>query len=192
MTELRTLRLMGTRTFARNLEALVPLQSLRHLELSMHPCRWLSLEHIGALASLETLSLYGTSGITSASGLETLTQLTMLDLHRTCLDDAAPLESLHNLQALDVSETWISDLNSLQGLTHLKSLNLSLCRARDIAPLASLTRLWHLDLEGYRVNSIEPLLALPSLDFINLSNCGLTLEQTMPLERHGRTVQWCP
>ncbi|MES2596769.1 MAG: leucine-rich repeat domain-containing protein [Verrucomicrobiota bacterium] len=91
------------------------------------------------LPNLRILSLAGTRGEGSPwgdlNGLETLTELRVLDLSFTEADDLAPLVHLRHLELLDASYTFISDVAPLSGLTALRYLDLTHTKVTDLSPL---------------------------------------------------------
>jgi internalin A len=91
--------------------------------------------------------------ISDIKPLESLTNLTYLDLGDNQISDIKPLQSLINLTELSLHNNKISDIKPLQSLTSLTYLNLNNNRISDIKPLESLTKLTELIVSG---NPIAP------------------------------------
>ena len=132
------------------------------------------LEHATAMTTL-SLPYHGMSNITA---LQSLTQLTSLDLSNNYeISSYTPLSSLTNLTSLNLVNTYISDISSLSGLTKLTELNIGVdffgspwgeSELSDISSLANLTKLTSLILSETEVSDISHLSGLTKLTFLSL------------------------
>jgi len=100
---------------------------------------------IEELASLTTLSICGSEGITNLSCLDYCTNLTELSISNNQISDVSPLSPLTNLTSLYLSNNQISDITPLSSLTNLNLLAVGGNQIIDICPLSSLTNLTVLD-----------------------------------------------
>ena len=134
------------------------------------------LEHATAMTTL-SLPYHGVSNITA---LQSLTQLTSLDLSNNyVISSYTPLSSLTNLTSLNLVNTYISDITSLSGLTKLTELNIGVdfygspfreSALSSISSLANLTELTSLTLSNTEVSDISHLSGLTKLTTLSLSN----------------------
>ncbi len=132
------------------------------------------LEHATAMTTL-SLPYHGMSNITA---LQSLTQLTSLDLSNNYeISSYTPLSSLTNLTSLNLVNTYISDITSLSGLTKLTELNIGVdffgspwgeSKLSSISSLANLTELTSLILSETEVSDISHLSGLTKLTFLSL------------------------
>lgn len=106
--------------------------------------------------------------IASLQGVQTLSNLTSLDLWSNHIIDISPLSSLGKLETLDLSGNEISDISVLENVHSLKSLILSRNRVNDISPLSSLISLTNLDLAYNQISDISSISGLTNLIGVNL------------------------
>ena len=90
----------------------------------------------------------GRKQLTSAKGLEKLTQLTHLQLNDNQLTELPKgLEKLTQLKYLNLSDNKLTDVKGLENLTQLKTLYLNFNKLTDVPKgLEKLTKLTKLDL----------------------------------------------
>ncbi|MEG4878875.1 leucine-rich repeat domain-containing protein, partial [Microcoleus sp. CZ3-B4] len=120
--------------------------------------------------------------ISDITPLQSLTNLTHLNLYGNQISDITPLQSLTNLTNLYLHCNQISDITLLQSLTNLTKLYLSNNQISDITPLQSLTNLTHLHLYNNQISDITPLQSLTNLTYLNLANnqiSDITLLQSL-------------
>ena len=87
------------------------------------------------------------------------------------------MESFTNLQVLDLSRTFINDITQVTCLTTLRSFNCSNSRVVDISCLTSLVNLTELSVSGNRIYSMCDLRSLTRLQKLQ---CNQTLIRTLP------------
>lgn len=118
--------------------------SLTHLDLRCNKIREINLEKCGAIlkgltlrgnpihsldgslvnGSLEYLDA-GSTLITDASALATITTLTHLELDNTLIEDTAFLSNMKSLTRLGFTRSKVSDASHISGLTNIRHLVLS-------------------------------------------------------------------
>jgi len=91
-----------------------------------------------------------TTKISSLAGIESLTNLLVLDLNGNSITDLTPLSGLSNLTSLSLSQNNISDLVPLSDLLKLTSLTLNQNNISVFNGLETLSNLTSLDI-GYNV-----------------------------------------
>ena len=187
------LRLRPTYLWAggcRNVSAIRRLTGLDGLALPVSDVK--DLAPLAGLAQLQSLSLYGCTGVADLAPLAGLKQLHGLDLYGcTGVADLAPLAGLAQLRVLDLRFTGVADLAPLAGLAQLQYLPLDGCtRVADLTPLASLAQLQYLNLTGCRgVADLTPLVGLAQLQTLLLDGCtGLSAEAVAAFRKsHPKT-----
>ena len=154
-----------------------------------------SLQTIGSLTGLKTLSLAG-CGLTSLAPLESLTALEELDLTGGSIGDCAvlarmpslrvlrlggnavtstaPLSGLTRLQELDLHENPLGNLSPLRSLRELRVLNVASTGIDGLDALADMTKLEELDASDNQIAAINVLSGLTLLSRVNLSHNAIT------------------
>ena len=64
------------------------------------------------------------NNLTSLSGIQHLSRLTLIDVSDNQLSDASILTSLHNLRSITLNNNYISALPDMKSLTSLNELNI--------------------------------------------------------------------
>ena len=140
--------------------------NLESLTLSGCPVNPDSLPLIGGLSKLTTLNMAG-CGLSTVSGLETLTTLTHVDLSKNIISDLSPLSGNTALTELNLQGNALTDISPVAGFTELTRLILADNSIKEASPLGSCVKLQQLDI---RNNSVETfgglgnLVSLISLD----------------------------
>jgi Leucine Rich repeats (2 copies) len=117
------------------------------------------------------------AGIDHAEAAEQiLSKRKELSLDHKSITDIRPLDSLINLTTLDLSFNHITDISSLGSLTNLKTLNLSSNKITitDISSLGSLTNLTTLHLDSNQITDISSLGSLTNLTTLHLHSNQIT------------------
>ena len=123
------------------------------------------------LSSLTELHLFWSfKPISDLSPLQTLTNLTELDLRSNQISDLLPLQTLTNLSCLDLNSNRISDLSPLQTLTNLTTLILMSNQISDLSPLRTLANLTTLILNNNQISDLSPLQTLTNLSRLDLNS----------------------
>ena len=112
---------------------------------------------------------------------EDLLSLTQLAARGRGIASLAGIESLENLTVLDLADNQIQDTSPLAALTQLTYLDLGNNKIKDIGPMAALVELQVLVLDFNAVSDLTPLVDLPVL--INLEVRGNPLDEAS-LSRH--------
>ena len=118
------------------------------------------------LAGLERLEARN-AGIRDLAGLESATNLKVLDLGFNPLADLWPLAALPALEHLNLDGA-VPDLQDLAALTGLKRLSLRHNGIRDLGMLAGLTQLEELDAGDNRIADLWPLAGLRLLQVLRM------------------------
>lgn len=134
----------------------------------------ISPTHMLALTELNAT----TQNISSLSGLEYATNLTMLFLGSNRISDLTPIAGLTGLTTLNVGYNSIADITPLQGLTNLVALILSANDIANVAPLSDLTELNTLLLDNNNVGDVAPIAGLTKLALLFLS--GNAIDDATP------------
>lgn len=146
------------------------------------------------VASLTLLDASGT-GITSAEGIQCLTQLQSLFLAANAVTDLSPLSPLTNLISLELDSNGIVDVAPLATLAKLDELTLTGNQVVDVGPLMGLPQLSILDLTGNEIEDLRPLAHNQGLgdgDLLGLGqnplNCSREYDSISQLSSRGVSV----
>lgn len=108
-------------------------------------------------------------GISNLTGLETATNLEVVELRQNSISDISPLAGLVRLHRLGLQGNAISDLTPLAGLINLNSLSLEGNVVSDLTPLAGLVNLRGLGISDNLIVDLSPLAGLIKLNRIWMS-----------------------
>ena len=129
-------------------------------------------------ADMETLTLFqeGRKDISDLTGLESATNLKILNLGANNIADISPLSDLTNLTSLTLLANNITDISALANLTKLKRLHLAGNNISNLSPLARLSNLESLSLQSMTasISDISALANLTNLEFLNLTANNIT------------------
>ena len=114
------------------------------------------------LRSLNQLVARG-RGITSLAGIDSLKNLTVLDLADNQIQDLSPLAALTQLAFLDLESNKIQDISPLAALAQLATLVLGFNVVSDLSPLAGLGQLHSVGLEGNPLSAAAQNTQVPAL-----------------------------
>ena len=139
------------------------------------------IEHAYNLTALDLSSEYidgvgsvNSNTISDFSPLETLSQLTDLDLSGCSVSDISFLMNLTRLQELRLWDNAISDIAALSGLTELEILSLSYNDISGISALSGLTQLGVLYLSSNNVSDTSALSGLTQLRVLDLRHNAIS------------------
>lgn len=127
-----------------------------------------SLNAIKDMTALDELDLSGNEYIQTLAPLSQLTNLKLLNLAGTGVEDLTPIRNLTELVELDLSRTKVFDLTPLKYAVKLTRLNISHTEIRSIAVLEKMTAMQNLELVGTHVIDFDPLSVLAGLLNLNL------------------------
>ncbi len=151
-----------------DLTSLSSLSELKELSISDAQISLDSLKAIGALRSLEKLTL-SNCGLSTISPLESLTALTYLDLSNNTLRNIGIFAGFTKLQQLHMSANALTDLDAISGLAELKVLDVSQNSLQSLKPLWSITGLLELDVSENALEDITGIGALTALTKLDLN-----------------------
>jgi hypothetical protein len=168
-----------------------------------------SAKEVGARADLKVVREgsrldFGSTRVTTLSGLENavhltelflfntplrdlesiryMTKLQNLRLDNTLLDDLIALKKLRRLERLTLSGTAVSDLSALSELANPRELDLENSKASDLEALGGPEKLENLVLSGTTVRDLSPLKGLRNLNSLNVPNTPVNEEQNSELQ----------
>lgn len=136
------------------------------------------LKMIGSLPKLERLTLSG-CGLSTASGLETATSITYLDLSQNTIRDLTPLQSMTSLQDLTLHHNAVNDLTVLGSMESLKKLDVSYNLLSTLNPVYNCPALVYLNAENNTISTLAGIEKLTTLEILNIS--GNTLQDVSPI-----------
>lgn len=108
--------------------------------------------------------------IYSIKGVEHLTNLKTLEVHKNNIKDLTPISNLKNLRTLSIGDNPISNLSPLNNLTNLVDLQMFRINTNDLSQIKNLGNLVHLKISGNAIEDIQPLKGLTSLEALDMSN----------------------
>lgn len=130
-----------------NVEDYTPISDMTHLKrLAIYECSQDDYTFLSGLTQLELLRV-SESDITDLSPLSGMTNLTFLDLsYNTDLIHLDGLETLCNLSMLDLMFSSVTSVEPLSACTNLGVLYINSTKVRDLTPLSTLLKLKVLDI----------------------------------------------
>ncbi len=175
-------------------------QFLRELNLRMlrlnHTASLQDCKDFSHMNQMEKLYLSGCKNLTSLSGLENLSQLTVLNIENTAVSNLTPIQQLNKLEYLTLPDLPVQDLSDLSHLKALKALQLPGKNITNLSTLADLPNLMLLsifdaqslkDLSGLEtsdlsilelfhapLHSLKGLAANKNLKVLKISDCPIT------------------
>lgn len=136
------------------------------------------LKLIGSLPKLKRLTLSG-CGLTTASGLETATSITYLDLSQNTIRDLTPLQSMSGLQEVYLQHNAVNDLTVLGDLKSLAKVDVSYNLLTSLTPIFNSSTLNELGASNNSLTSVAGIDKLTALESLNVA--GNTLGDVSPI-----------
>ena len=130
-------------------------------------------DHDGILTKQEALHIttlgseYASSGVADLTGLDLLTNLSVLALRGGQLSDLTVLNNMINLTSLNLSHNQIKDVSPIANLTDLTYLNIGSNQIIDISDLSNLVNLEQLWIQNNKIKDITALSEMNQLSTIN-------------------------
>ena len=131
-----------------------------------------TLEPIAELSELSVLNLSGTN-VDDLIPLRNANKLKVLKLAETRIYDLSPLKYDLTIQELDVAHTDVDDLGILQTLNKIEKLNISNTRVTKLKPVENCLGLTHLIADGSKINQIQSLGKLENIVALDISNTSV-------------------
>jgi len=130
------------------------------------------------LTGITSLDLQWQS-ISNLTGMESVLDLTYLNLHGNSVSDVGPLAGLIGLQDLRLgydagAGNSVSNLTPLAGLTNMTELWLHDIDVADLSPLTGMGKVWNLQLAGNSICDVEPLGVMTNLIMLHLGDNQIT------------------
>ena len=132
--------------------------------LGIPPDSPITIEDMQRLRALRAIGF----AISDLTGLEHATQLVVLDLRISQINNLSPLAELTQLKSLLLSENQISNISPLADLTQLEQLALWTNQIQDLSPLRRLTQLNRLSLANNKITDVSPLAGLTQLKWLDI------------------------
>jgi Leucine-rich repeat (LRR) protein len=120
------------------------------------------------------LDLSGLREIISLEPVNELSDLLLLDVSETSIEDISPLRSANKLKTLRANSTFIEDLSALKYCLTLEELEVSGTTISDLSALQSLHNLSKLNVANTMVSRLSELKNFPNLSILNLSECRIS------------------
>ena len=177
MSNLKKLFISGGNKRLMDYSPIGSLQGLVTLDISQNAnANTNSLKSIGTINSLEEMSMFGISELSSLdflNGNANLTSVTIKACHK--LTDIKGLKEKTKLKKINLRDnTNLVDITPLQSVTNLESLRLDQTAVEDLTPLTDLTKLDFIDLSNTKVTSVTSLAKAPVLRGLILKNTGVS------------------
>jgi Leucine-rich repeat (LRR) protein len=132
----------------------------------------ISVEPLSELSDLTLLNISGTS-VDDISPLRNANKLKTLYANSILIDDISSLKYCITLEELEVANTNISDLSVLASLRNLKKINLTNTMVTRLTDLKNCPNLTTLNLSGCKMSNIVPLQELTQLKNVDISNTSI-------------------
>ena len=177
LTELRTLRMMGTTSSGSNsIQSLDFLAGMTKLETLRLVAAGGDLSVISGLVNLKSLSLHADTYTEGTDIFKNLTNLEELSLRNSVIvtKDMSGFSGLTKLHRLNLIVSGIESLAGLESLTDMQEMEISVQGSgsfSDLTPLSGMTKLQRLSL--YAGNSSAPLSLEPLRHLSNLGTAEL-------------------
>ena len=152
-----------------DLSVLNGLSKLQVLTLSGCSLTTEQLTAVSQCSNLKELRLSG-CGLSSIKPLESLTQLTLLDLSDNSISNLMPISGCTTLQTLLLSSNALTTLSSLSDLTNLQVLDLSHNVLKSLTPIAACTELRELYISHNQLMSTSGMEQMAQLEVFDASN----------------------
>ncbi len=120
------------------------------------------------------LNLSGLREIISLEPVIELSDLLVLDISETSIEDISPLRSANKLKTLRANSTFIEDLSALKYCLTLEELEVAGTTIGDLSALQSLHNLSKLNVANTMVSRLSELKNFPNLSTLNLSECRIS------------------
>ena len=131
-----------------------------------------NLDPLSELSDLTILNITGTN-VNDLTPLRNANKLRVLKAGNTRINDLSPLKYDLMLQDLDVSHTEINNLDILEVLNNLEKLNVSYTQVNDLKAVENCPNLTYLFVEGSKINNIQPITQLENIISLNISNTAV-------------------
>ena len=128
-----------------------------------------TLDPLMELSDLSILNITGTN-VNDLTPLRNANKLRVLKAGNTRISDLSALKYDLMLQDLDVSHTDVSNIDVLEVLNNLEKLNISYTMVNNLKVIENCPNLNYLFIEGSKVNTLLPLKQLENIISLNISN----------------------
>lgn len=132
----------------------------------------ISVEPLNELSDITVLDISGTS-IEDISPLRSANKLKVLRANSTLINDISALKYDITLEELEIANTVIDDISVLQSLRGLKKLNIANTLVNSLREVKNCPELTHLNVSGSKISSISPIQDLQHLVSVDASNTSI-------------------
>ena len=138
-----------------------------------------TLEPLSELTELSVLNMSGTN-VNDLSPLRNANKLKVLKASNTRIEDLTPLKYDIMLEELDVANTDVNNINVLEQLHKLVKLNIGHTQVSDLKLVENCPNLEYLSIDGSRINNIQIVSGLEKITSLNIS--GTDVRDLTPIQ----------
>ena len=131
-----------------------------------------TLEPLNELSDLSVLDISGTH-VNDLTPLRNANKLKVLKANNTRIEDLSPLKYDIMLEELDISNTDVNNIGVIEILNRLEKLNINHTQISDLKPIENCPDLEYLFAENSKINTIEAINSLEKISSLNISNTGV-------------------
>ncbi len=113
-------------------------------------------------------------GITSLSGIEQFTKLSVVRLDDNNIADFSPLQDLAQLRGLYIERNELASLSTLINIEGLAVLHVGFNAISDLAPIIGMKNLFVLDMPGNNIVDLAPIAELTNMAFITADDNSIS------------------
>lgn len=128
---------------------------------------------IASLVTLERLTLSG-CGLSTTTYLDTLTELTYLDLSNNAIRNIRALSSMPKLQEVNLKQNALTDLTELSSLSNLQILDVSYNSLTTLSPIFSSSTLLRLNAGTNMLTDVSGIGSLKDLNYLSLASNSIS------------------
>ena len=166
-SNLKSLQITNTTVSSEELEIIGALTTLE--SLTLNSCSLSTTAGLSGLTSLQYLNL-SNNAIRNISALSAMTELRELNMQRNALQELSPLSPCTLLTTLDISYNSITSIGSIAGLPVLSWLDVSHNQLSDISPVSQMSALSQLRCSSNTLSDISSLAQCSNLTYVDISD----------------------
>lgn len=152
------------------LEIIVQFKSLRSLIIDIDNFCFKDLSPIKELIKLEHIEITCNTSVTDFSFLESINNLTHIELHSSCISQIEDLSRFKDLDFLCLSHSKLSDLSSISNFKKLTQINFKGCKITDLGKADWPDSLIDITLSDNQIKDVSPLTNCSKLKNLNLND----------------------
>ncbi|CAL5972218.1 Conserved_hypothetical protein [Hexamita inflata] len=155
--------------------------------LNIISCNVQKLDGLRLMKQLTKLRIFNNSTPFQLQELQYLTNLQLLDLNNSNVQDITPIKYLH-LQSLILSRNNIDNIEALKHHKELLELNLNVNKVINLSPLQELIQLQSLEINENPIVHIDALRNLTQLQVLSLSETFV--QDLTPIQQHLKRSEY--